>query len=238
MFAAYLDESFDTGNKGVFAAGGLIHHGWGWLKAETLWSQLSAETNTNLFKASRIAASDRDLYMRFASVLQHSGIAGFGVVIPQETFRNTFALSKRDRLFRQSPYYLAYQHLFVDVAQKLLESEASELVSFVCDKTDRYAPTASEVFESVRKKNPNAAQRMGSFWMRKDSDCVPLQMADLIAFELRLAGRVHLGFSTERGPAYELLKKYVFWKGELYDQPALDAILNLENSDPDILART
>ena len=80
-------------------------------------------------------------------------------------------------------------------------------VSFICDKNSVYFDLVPSAYEELRKINPLSAPYLGLCTMGSDEDCILLQMADLIASEIKRCGLDFLR-NEELSPALELLMSH------------------------------
>lgn len=181
MLAAYMDESRDNGRGGVFAVAGFVGNGWDWLSAERDWDGLLRKHRLRSFKAS----NHRRLIGEFLEIPARNHLLAFGVAVRQQDFYEVVGTRSALRPFSESPYWLAYHQAIVQTIHDLKMIAESETVAFVADEHSKYGPRAASAYSALAMKNPITATSMGSFHMRDDTLCLPLQMADLLAAEVR-----------------------------------------------------
>lgn len=219
MIACYLDESFDPKQEGIFATGGLLGRGRPFFELERRWEMLrkSPEIDIEYFKASecqrgsgqfeRFLANpgqmtdaerikldgiwDKFLDIMLGDELESAIIYGIGVV--QDDFYEVVKDPKAHAVLGDSPYWFAYQTAMIEAAFAMKTIKAGDSVAFVCDEDEEHSPIAHDVYLAVKKKNPNAAQHMGSFSSASDHFCEPLQAADAAVYEVRRALHTSLG---------------------------------------------
>ena len=231
MFGAFLDESFDTGGQGVYAVAAVFGDGWRVLKGERLWQELLAKYRIRKFKSSRFAKSP-EVIAEFASAIRQSGLIASAVIAKQEVFRQHLGDSPFHKQYRESPYMLLYQHMFVSIAMDLRRGRSSDFVSYVCDENARYLKILTDSYPQLKGKNRNSAPFMGSFSVQKDEDCIPLQMADLLAGQLRRQGREWLdGTVLPHGPLKAIIDAGVLWSVRGYDHKGFSAVRDLVTAE-------
>jgi hypothetical protein len=189
MYAAYLDESYDGGNNGLFVVAAILGDGWRILKGEVLWKKLLDKYGMVTFKASNLKQKP-DVVTEFTQAIIDSKLVACGIIAIQALVRKHLAGSALHKQYKESPYMLLYQHAFVVIAMDLHKHNAKEAVAFVCDENARYLNILARSYPELRSKNRTAAVYMGSCSTEKDEECVPLQMADLISNEIRRAGLI------------------------------------------------
>jgi hypothetical protein len=184
MFSAYLDESFDSGNAGYYVVAAVLGDGWDILRGENLWRRLLAKHHLSAYKSSAMSKCP-GVTREFAAVICDAGLIAFGSIARQVAVRKHFDGSSLHKQYRESPHLLLYQLSFVHIALKLREFRAADYVSYVCDDSARYLGIMSRSYPQLKEMNHNSAPYMGSCSMENDENCIPIQMADLVASEIR-----------------------------------------------------
>ena len=221
MLAAYLDESFDSRNAGIFAVAAVFGDGWDVMKGETLWRGLLDRHGLKAFKSSRLRQRP-GIVADFARAIKSSGLLACGMVTEQAVVLRHLDGSAFAEQYRRNPYMLAYHSAFIEIAMDLRRGKSEHLVAYVCDCNLRYLDILERSYPVLLERNPLSAVYMGSLSVKADDDCIPLQMADLIAGELRRAG-LDWNERTDVSEALEVLKG-VLWKVSLMDEGYLRAI--------------
>lgn len=222
MYAAYLDESFDSRNDGFYAVASIVGDSWDVIKGEKLWSALLAKHSISTFKASKIRRPE--ILLEFATAIRDAGLFGCGMIASQQTVRKHLNGSILARQYRESPHMLLYHQTFVNIAMDFREHGSTESISFVCDENARYRDIMQRSYAELQELNPTSAQHMGSCSMANDTSCIPLQMADLLASELRRKSRTWRinDPTTEFSPALDLLlKSGAIWSVRRFDDRTL-----------------
>lgn len=184
MLTAYLDESFDKGNEGFYAVGAVVGSGWGFLRAETLWKDLLVKHGISVFKFNRVRRRP-NILRDFAEVIIKAELAVVGVIAEQVAFRNALRGSNAHKQYKESPYLLLQHHIFVDLGMLLKEGGSGAGICFVCDENARYLDSMMRSYPKLIEMNPQSAPYLGSCTLGKDEEYIPLQIADLVAGELR-----------------------------------------------------
>ncbi len=187
MFSAFMDESFDERNSGFYAVCTVFGDGWRVLKGEVVWRQVLDKHNLRAFKASNL--NNRPKIMKdFADALVESELMVFSVLSDQRSILQVLSSLQSHKLHRQykeSPYLLCYHCSFIDVAMQLAKRKAHHGVAFVCDQNDRYRESLRRSYPQLQSLSPKSRPYMGSLNFAQDQNCIPLQMADLVASLVR-----------------------------------------------------
>ena len=226
MYAAYLDESFDSRNAGVYVVAGVLGDGWDVLKGERLWADMLRNYNFKVFKASRLKSRPQ-VVADFARVIVDSGLIACGVIGDQSEVLRALEGTTLHALYRRSPYMLLYHQIFVNIAMDMRKGKAWSHVSFVCDENGVYCDLIPSAYKELCKLNPLSAPYMGSCTMMSDEACIPLQMADLIASEIRRRG---LDFNRDEdfSPALKLLvSRETIWSLKHMNERGLNLVRHL-----------
>ena len=141
----------------------------------------------------------------FAEVIRDAGFFAFALIAKQEEVLKHLNGSVLARQYQQSPYMLLYQFSFIRLAMKFRQLGSTESVSFVCDENARYLPIMARSYPELQSRNRQSEPYMGSCSMEKDEACVPLQMADLIAGEIRKKAPTWTQGNLEFGGSLQLL---------------------------------
>ena len=186
MLAAYLDESYDSGNRGFYVVGGVLSDGWSLLECGSKWRNLLAKHRLSKFKIAELRRQP-NVVTEFTEAIIDSGFYAFGLIAKQAEVLKHLKGSVLARQYQQSPYMLLYQFSFIRLAMTFRQLGATQSVSFVCDENARYLSMMVRSYPQLQSLNRQSQPYMGSCSMEKDDECIPLQMADLIAGEIRKA---------------------------------------------------
>lgn len=222
VIGAYLDESFDMRQSGIFVVGGLMGRGVAIFELERRWEALLTRPDIGVryFKASHcergngefsklvsdpanIAPEERirlnSISQEFLSAIVKmpyeptSYLIAAGVGVVQEDFCDVIKDAKARAVLGDSPYRLAYDLAMVQCAWAMKELGTGDCVSFVCDECEQYSSLAPCAYKRLKERNPNAAEYMGTYSSADEKRCLPLQAADAVVFEIRRALNLALG---------------------------------------------
>lgn len=93
----------------------------------------------------------------------------------------------------ESPYILAYQLAMIQCAWAMQELGTGDRVAFVCDECEQYSATAQQAYVTLKATNPRAAAYMATYSTEDEKRCDPLQAADAVVYEIRIALGLALG---------------------------------------------
>jgi hypothetical protein len=214
----YLDESFDTRQRGIFAVGGIMGYGRPVFELERKWSMLRERPDIEIayFKASECqrgtgqfrkfvanpdAITDTErarldgIWNEFLDLLagdSKEGIIGYDIGVVQDDFYEVIKDPHARAILGKSPYWFAYCAAMIEGADVMKRSSGAS-AAFVCDEDEEHSPIAKDVYDELRKKNPNAAKYMGSFTSHSDLRSGALQAADAVVYEVRRSLGTTLG---------------------------------------------
>jgi len=216
MISSYLDESFDTSQKGIFAVGGLLARGVPIFEIDRKWEQLrkTPEIDIKYFKASECERGDKQfakfvatpktvtpaeranldaIWDKFLDIIVGEAAIIYGIGVIQDDFYEVIKDPKAKAILGESPYWFAYQAAMIEAAFAMKKVGQGDSVAFVCDKDEEHSDIAPDVYQEVQKKNPKAAEYMGTFTLASDHLCEPLQAADAAIYEIRRSLHISLG---------------------------------------------
>ena len=140
MIGCYLDESFDPGRRGVFAAGGLLGRGIPFFELERKWEALRKRPDIDIeyFKAfecehgkgqfakfvacpGTVMPEERDklkaIHDEFLMlIVNEPAVTAFGVAVLQDEFYDVIKDSQALAILGDSPYWLAYHSAMFEAA--------------------------------------------------------------------------------------------------------------------------
>ncbi|MFC6646750.1 DUF3800 domain-containing protein [Granulicella cerasi] len=213
---AYLDESFDPAPEGVFAVGAVIGNERDVLKAETEWRSLR-KTGDRPFKHRHFRQRPASLE-QFARAIANSGMISVGMRLDRGYFSRHRKVAPLPKHYLRDPHLLTYHLHIVLLAYGLSNAGYEGEIDFTCDSCEMHGHNLTESWESLKHKNPRAGSLMGSLFMEDDATCLPLQMADLVAGELRKAGEGWRTDQTATSTAMQILQD----QGSLLVLPDMD----------------
>ena len=215
LLDCYLDDSHDGLEQEVFAVAG--YYGWslGFFDAEREWEhcltrhglqyfhaieceqvqgqffKLRKDPRYNSLASQKAAAAG--IRSELISILnQHVGFDGIGLAVPLEAYRKVLDTEPDASILLQDRhFYFAYHHLMIELVKKCEDRFKGHWIGFVCDDHSR-RDEAEKAYDELKTKNPRSARMMASMTHADDKITLPLQMADLLAYEVRRAAMEQL----------------------------------------------
>jgi hypothetical protein len=204
LFRGYMDESHDKENR-LFALSCLIATGKDWYEMERAWKLQLAAKNKELKRAGRKLLTR---YHASECSTLHGEYEGWDVAEQIEFVKGFFNIFKRTRGVHAVGYVVDLDDLcevFPEWAKDRLETAYAILPKFVMytigddfhnmaptapykvtlfhDRTSGYDATILRAFESVKNESKHAEHFTTIAALGWD-DCIALQPADLVAFEV------------------------------------------------------
>jgi hypothetical protein len=255
----YLDESFDTGQRGIFAVGGIMGRGRPTFELDRKWTALRQRPDIDIayFKASEcqratgefekfvsnpdsITDAERakldGIWREFLELLRGDSLErflGYGIGVVQDDFYEVIKDPYAKSILGKSPYWFAYCASMIEAAD-VMKRTKRDYVAFVCDEDQEHSPIAKDVYDELKKKNPNAAKYMGSFTSLSDLRSGSLQAADALVYEVRrslgtVLGRWKQSLKWNSGVRWQmkqLIDYKMIWMVAYADKKHLEAIVN------------
>ena len=223
LLRAYFDESGVHGGARITGVSGFIGPADEWELLESEWNseldRFSKDTgrNINVFHAydcengedfwAGIDRSIREAYYRqLARVLvKHKGLMGISFSIENNKW-GAYASPEFKNRYR-SPYQLCAENCFQHVASYAKARAEGQNVSLIFAEHPKYTSHIEEVF-SYYMANKIWSNIKG-FTTLSPRDCIPLQSADMMSYELyrywdEIGGKGNIGNMVDR-PAWRIL---------------------------------
>jgi hypothetical protein len=155
-------------------------------------------------------------------------IDGIGLCVPLVPYRKVLATEPEARIFLQDRhFYFAYHTLMIELIKRCERDFKNHWVAFVCDDHSK-RDEAEAAYEELKEKNPRTAQRMGSMTHADDKAVLPLQMADMIAYEARRAMIYQLQHRPiSKNDVMSKLSESIYFMGHASEDYLRDAIRDL-----------
>jgi hypothetical protein len=160
----------------------------------------------------------------FIEVIKQHRLIGFGVAV-DVTAWNAIPKDRRNR-FSASVQEFCCMRLLRRIIDRLHEAQELEPIAVVFDRDFQYARPRLKLLEDIHKHDPRVGPRIASVNFSDSKRYIPLQAADLLAWETRreLVNRVQGFASSSRWgalfkalPFQELDYEGEFWDKELFD---------------------
>ena len=195
MLKAYLDETGHSKDRMIRFTGmaGLIAPAYYWNHYEKKWNEVLKEFNIPYFHMKEFAHSRnvfdgwgkdelkrRELYSALMSIISETCALPFGSIIPMELFRR---FSKEQQAYFLDPYYFAFVSCLVIASDLIAPITSEETIAIVFSEQSEFKHHIMDLYEIVKQTHP-AGSRIDSPVFRDMKKIVPLQGADIVAYEL------------------------------------------------------
>jgi hypothetical protein len=229
FYSAYFDES--SGNDSpILVVAGLLSTDAQWGLFEKEWKEILTEFRIKAFHDSHFATRKKGfrgmqestrqaLLAKLLDVVTRRAQLGFGAVIHLAAFEDVFQGPERTDI--GSPYKLACTACFLEIGEWAKRNYQIKPVSYIFDSGNVHSNELSQHFLESKK---NVEYRLGSLTFESDEVLVPLQAADLAAYELWKWLDEHFATKTMRGrfPLKEVVK--IGWNIREFDRSVLEEL--------------
>jgi hypothetical protein len=200
VLAAYVDES---GNDKFFTLSCLVAAYGAWVWFELDWKQCLDEKNAELKQQdrpliSRYHAADAssqvnefagwtpaevtDFFKKLLGVFRKHITNTVGYTINLREFVEVFPETANDP--KKPAYGLLLKYLMIEIGNNILAREKWNLVSIIHDRTKGYNQTLLDAFDAMIVDETFAhRERFSSITPMSWEHCIPLQPADMVAYE-------------------------------------------------------
>lgn len=193
MYIAYIDESGSYGSMKVFAVAGWAAHALEWARLEFSWKRALAEFGLSSFHMAECEnrrglfaqwskADTIEAVKRFASIIEGRYLNGFGMAVLLDDF---YELPKEDRVkWFDNHYLLCFQSCVLEISKRADRLPKHEWTAFVAERQEEFNGQTQVMYQKIvdRPKWPNR-DRLGSLSFGSGTESIPLQAADMIAYE-------------------------------------------------------
>ncbi len=224
-----MDESFDSGRRGMFVVGGLLGRGAAFFELERKWEKLRKRSDIGIayFKASdcwfgcgefaKFVATPRKptdaererlnaISLEFVSLIEREMVEIQAIGILQEDFYEVIRDSNARAILGDNPFRLAYDLSMIQCAWVMKQLEPlRDRVCFFCDENEQYSALAHAAYRNLKNTNPEAEKYMATYSEGSDKDFEALQAADACVYEVRRA--LNIVHRQWPGPAREQFKR-------------------------------
>lgn len=216
MLTAYLDDSGHKDDKStpIFSVGGVVASIAAWRKFETEWGEVLRAFHVSQSHMKDFAhrqgefkgwleETRRNFLSQLMGIMDSHVKFYVGAVLPIENFNN---LSKQQREDLVDPYYACFQVCVHGIALYAEKHFPGEKVDIVFDRRTKSKGLGGELFDHCIEKLEMGNQ-LGTLDFGSTLDYVPLQAADLVAYELNLYRRGNGKIEESRWPLRELVRQ-------------------------------
>jgi hypothetical protein len=235
VLVAYLDESYDDK---VFTIGGFLAYEEVWRDVEKKWKGILLDNDIGRFHAADCSSGYGEfkgwpprrrtgLMKRLLRILIRPEMYGlfFGVVVPAH--KELFRLKQND------DFYLACLQLCMETLErKTALLPAGERIAMIADMS-KWKAKGQQLFVEMTDRNEKLAARLKTITYANWTDFVPLQCADLMAYESfkMVRQREFDPDRPERKSFTELSSKLPIFGGHL-DRDCLERLRQAISADP------
>jgi hypothetical protein len=232
-YSAYFDES--TGNKSpILVVAGFLSTDAKWMMFEREWREVLAEFKIIAFHAQHFAmrkgefldmeeAVRQSLYGKLLRIIQQRTMLGFATVMHCKEFSRVF--KGNDRRDIGSMYNICCTACHLEVGEWAQKNYQIEPIAYFFDAGNKNTGEVSKTFLETQKRPENIGYRMGTIAFEDDEFVIPLQAADIAAYELWKWLDEHFADKIRHGrfPLQELIE--IPWTIREFDGPILEEML-------------
>lgn len=230
ILTAYFDESGTHKGAPAVSVAGYVSTKERWESFETEWRESLAIYNIDHFHMTDFIAGQgqfknwprqkkRLRLRKLIDAVNHHALAAIGIVIPMSFYQ---ALSEQERVVCDSPYRIAAMQCCAEISRWLDTYDPSAEVAYVFEVGAKGAGKVAEFFRaSMNEKGVREQLRILSFKFEDKKRFVPLQAADILAWELyrNVSGMLGMDSRAPRVEEYNRLRRANF---STFRYPTLD----------------
>jgi hypothetical protein len=191
---AYFDESGTHHGSEAVAVAGYLSTSEGWLAFRAEWEAALANFNIPMFHMTDFALSQqqfkgwpepkrRECFARLLEIINRNVIGSVGMVIPTRAFEVAFAAGSR--AFVGGPYGLAAMQCAMALGQVMRLSGIKASIHYVFESgAEGYGQVAQAFQTLLDDAGSREYFRVRSLAFQNKLETVPLQAADILAYEL------------------------------------------------------
>ena len=240
FYSVYFDESTGNGSPILVVAGFLAADAH-WALFEAEWKAVLSDFGITGFHMQHFAGCKKEfrgmeerqrkrLMAGLLDILQRRIQFGFGCAVHVKAFRELF--KGKERAAIGSPYALCALGCNLLVGEWAERNFQIEPVAFFYDIGNKNSGEVTDTFRAEKNDPSNLAFRLGSLTFVDDKAMVPLQAADLAAYEFWKWLDEHYAGKTRHGrfPLQEIIK--IPWKIREFDEEVLTELRDVRRGAP------
>jgi hypothetical protein len=241
---SYSDESYDH-TKRVYIIAGWIASPQEWEILIPKWEDILGNYKITTFHTTDccqgIKAFDNWPSSKKASImkdlidlLERSDILGMAAGVLVKDFEKVLSNEADRELFGGEPYFLAFQEYVGFLTEFVANQYSEHVVNFTFDEHSEFRPKAKEIYESISRDARLAGTgHYGTLAFKHDDVVIPLQAADLLAYETQLAlqRKYYPSDRPERMSFARLKGIKKLLKISYYDAKTIKIILDLKKEE-------
>jgi hypothetical protein len=232
-FIAYMDESQDPKKEKVQTIAGLLASEAEWKEISAAWELLLDKHGLCEFHAVDCVGGNEDfrkykgnpdkrelIYNEFLALLLRPGqklatavsimLRPYKQHLPGLATRRKFPPKSATSGPLDDPYFMAFEHVVQEIAtdKNIAELDEQERIGFVFDENRTFEGRAQPFFRDLRTR-AEYRSRLGAIAFDDSYSVLPLQTADIVAYEYRRhVEEVLIGGGSPRQQYIALARKY------------------------------
>jgi Protein of unknown function (DUF3800) len=242
VIAGYFDESADQNQKKIFVVAGFLGRNYAFIQMESRWKKLLAKYDLEYYHAVECEHGMKQ-FKKFVAIPEKQtdeervklqtirfeflnaavtgeDIAGFATGVALEDFDDLCKNPTYREAFGKTPFYYCY-HLVMLSAVREVTSEWGGIVAFVGDRHQQHSKTMLELQQPLREAYPDLSPHIGSITFDDKRNYIGLQVADVLAYEVRKMFQDEMNGYAERAE-YKFLRDNGICKIELCKRECLE----------------
>lgn len=197
MIIGYFDESYKESR--VYAIGGYIARTRDWEKVSRKWKNRRLRDGVQCFHAAECESGHSRNFSHLSKeqrvclkadlielVNENENLGGFGAAVIMEDFYRVRDSSERARaVLGPEPYFLCFQMVLSGICKEFEAHDAGPgmKTALVFEQQDEVSGRAMGLYDRFKRLNSSYAPRLGTLTYASRTRCVPLEMADNLAYE-------------------------------------------------------
>jgi hypothetical protein len=194
VIRAFCDESYD-GESRIYTVAGFLARNKEWTSLSKRFKRRCLQDSIQYYHSADCEGGYGDFkHLSKQQIVQlntdlieemvNTKLVGFAASIILEDYQKVAASSgKAKRILGDSPYFMAMQVFLVCTCGEVREDRPGHSVVFYFDQQEEYSGRAKQLFDEMKRKNPNTAPCMGPLIYADKKKFIPLQIADKLAYE-------------------------------------------------------
>jgi Protein of unknown function (DUF3800) len=232
-YSAYFDESTNEKSP-ILVIAGFLSTDVQWDTFKTEWTAVLKEYGLKAFHMQHFAQRSgefvrwpedrrRELLSKLLAIIQSRVELGVAAVVHVREFQKVFGASDAPDI--GSAYTLCCTACHLEAGEWAKSKSHIEPISYHFDAGHQDASEAKKTFLDIKDVPENVVYRMGSINFEHDSASIPIQAADIAAYELWRWLDEHFADRTRHGrfPLAEIIKTP--WKIREFDREILEQIV-------------
>jgi hypothetical protein len=233
IYRAYFDES-TSAESPILVVAGFLSTDANWALFETEWKEVLADFGMSAFHMvdfahrtgefhGMVERTRRDLIAKLLDIITRRARLGFASVVHWQEFERVFVGA--ERIAVGSPYNLCCTACHLEVGEWAKANYQIEPIDFFFDAGHKDAAEASKTFAETKANPQNTEYRLGTIEFSHDTASLPIQAADIAAYEIWKWLDEHFMDKTRHGrfPLEKIVQ--IEWKIREFDKDIIEEML-------------